>query len=211
MNIWLRKALLGLLLTGVMTAPAWGQGRIATVDLRKVFDKYYKTQEADASLKADAADLEKQHKDMLDSFKKLNEQYQTLLADANNQALSSEERDKRKKSAEEKLKDLSDMKDTISTFERSAQTRVRESNLRIRNNLVEEIRNLLNAKAKAAGYNLVLDTSANSLNETPIVLFFTPENDMTTELLNQLNATAPPSTSKSDDKTSSTSGSDKKK
>ena len=42
----------------------------------------------------------------LDDLEKLKDEYQTLLGDANNQTLSFEEREKRKKSAEDKLKQI---------------------------------------------------------------------------------------------------------
>ena len=103
MSNLIRKIVPGLLLLSLLSSPAWGQGRIATIDLRKVFDGYWKTKQADAALKDRAADMEKEHKNMLDDWKKAKEDYQGLLAGANDQAVSSEEREKRKKAAEEKL------------------------------------------------------------------------------------------------------------
>ena len=103
----------GLLLVSLLSGSAWAQGRIATVDLRKVFENYWKTKQADAALKDRAADMEKDHKTMIDDWKKAKDEYQTLLAEANNQTLSLEEREKRKKSAEDKLKQIKDAEDTI--------------------------------------------------------------------------------------------------
>src|SRR2546423_10178644 len=59
-----------------LSAP--GQGRIATVDLRKVFDNYWKTKQADASLKDRAADMEKEFKSMTGDFDKGKEEYRKL-------------------------------------------------------------------------------------------------------------------------------------
>ena len=98
MKSLLCKLVPGLLLVSLLSGSALAQGRIATVDLRKVFDGYWKTKQADAALKDRAADIEKDHKTMLDDWKKTKEEYQTLLSEANNQTLSLEERDKRKKS-----------------------------------------------------------------------------------------------------------------
>jgi len=98
-----------------MGGSAWAQGRIATVELRKVFDGYWKTKQADAALKDRAADIEKDHKNMLDDWKKAKDEYQTLLGDANNQTLSFEEREKRKKSAEDKLKQIKESEEAISS------------------------------------------------------------------------------------------------
>ena len=184
---------------------AWAEGRVATVDLRKVFDGYWKTKKADAALKDRAADMEKEHKGMLDDWKKAKDDYQALLSDANNQALSPDEREKRKKTAEDKLKQIKETEDTIQQYERQARTTLDEQKKRMRDSLVEEIRAALNGMAKSAGYSLVLDTAADSLNGTPIVIFSNGDNDVTENLLRQINAAAladtfPASEQKSDTK-----------
>ena len=154
-----------------MSSPAWAQNRIATVDLRKIFDNYWKTKQADAALKDRQADLEKDHKTMLDDWKKTKEEYQTLLTDANNQTLSVEEREKRKKAAEDKFKQIKESEDTITQYERQARANLDEQRKRMRDRIVEEIRTAVNGKAKAAGYTLVFDTAAESANNTPVLLY----------------------------------------
>jgi len=202
----LGKIIPGLLLISLLSSSAWAQGRLATVDLRKVFDGYWKTKKADAQLKERAADMEKEHKTMLDDWKKGKEDYATLLGDANNQVLSPEERDKRKKSAEDKLKQLKEIEDTIQQYERQARTTLDEQRKRMRDSILEEIKTALTAKAKTAGYSLVIDIAAESANTTPVVLYCNNENDMTSAILDQLNANAPVELLKTDDKAS-----DKKK
>ena len=56
----------------------------------------------------------------------------------------------------------------------------------------------------------MLDTAAESVQNTPIVLFSNNENDMTDAVLAQLNAGAPADASKPDDKGAAKTG-DKKK
>src|ERR1022692_443015 len=185
------KLVLLLLLISLLGGSALAQGRIATVELRKVFDGYWKTKQADAALKDRATDIEKDHKTMLDDWKKTKDEYQTLLGDANNQTLSFEEREKRKKSAEDKLKQIKDSEDSITQYERQARTTLDEQKKRMRDSIVEEIRTTVNGKAKAASYALVIDTAAESANNTPIVLYSNNENDMTEAVLAQLNAAAP--------------------
>ncbi len=210
MKSLLRKIVPGLLLVSLMSAPAWGQGRIATVDLRKVFDNYWKTKQADVALKDRAADIEKEHKSMLDDWKKAKEDYQTLLTEANNQTLSLEERDKRKKSAEDKFKQIKESEDAITQYERQARTTLDEQKKRMRDSILEEIRTTVNGKAKAAGYALVFDTVAESANNTPVILYSNNENDITEAVLSQLNAGAPAETLKTDEQKADTK-SDKKK
>jgi len=200
MSNLIRKIVPGLLLLSLLSSPAWGQGRIATIDLRKVFDGYWKTKQADAALKDRATDMEKEHKSMLDEWKKAKEDYQGLLAGANDQAVSSDEREKRKKAAEEKLKYIKDTEDTILQYEKQARNTLDDQRRRMRDNILGEIRTLLNSKAKSGGYSLVIDTAAESANNTPIVLFNSNENDVTEAILSQLNSTAPAESAKPEEK-----------
>ena len=144
----LRKIVPLLLLVSLMGGSACAQSRIATVELRKVFDGYWKTKQADAALKDRAADIDKDHKNMIDDWKKAKDEYQTLLTEANNQTLSFEEREKRKKTAEDKLKQIKDSEEQITQYERQARTTLEEQKKRMRDSIVEEIRAAVNSKAK---------------------------------------------------------------
>jgi outer membrane protein len=210
MKSLLRNIVPALMLVLLTSGSAWGQNRIATVDLRKLFDNYWKTKQADAALKDRAADIEKEHKNMLDDWKKAKEEYQTLLGEANNQTLSLEEREKRKKSAEDKFKQIKESEDSITQYERQARTTLDEQKKRMRDSIVEEIRTTVNGKAKAANYALVIDTASESANNTPVVLYSNNENDLTEAVLAQLNAAAPADVSKPADKKAETKD-DKKK
>jgi Skp family chaperone for outer membrane proteins len=196
MKNWLRKLIPAVLLLVLLNGTAWAQTRIATVDLRKLFDGYWKTKQADAALKDRAADLDKEYKGLRDDHKKLTEEYQKTLADANDPAVSSEERDKRKKTAETKLKEIKDAEETIGTFERQARTTLDEQRRRMRDNVLGEIRTTINAKAKSGGYGLVVDTAAETPNSTPVFIYNSSDNDLTQSVLDQLNATAPLETPK---------------
>ena len=200
-----RGVILSVLLAGICSSPVWAQGRIATVDLRKVFDKYWKKKQAEDALKERQADMEKEDKNMIEDYKKAKEEYQTLLTGANDSLLSQDERDKRKKSAEDKLKQMKELEDTITQYERQARTTITETSQRTRSNLLTEIRNVVTSKAKAGGYSLVIDTAAESSSMTPVILYTNNENDITDDVITQLNTTAPTETTKADDK-----GSEKK-
>ena len=65
--------------------------------------------------------------------------------------------------------------------------------------ILRDIRDLVEAKAKAGGYTIVIDVAAKSAVGTPIVLYTNGQNDMTQEVLSQLNSTAPVGLVKSDD------------
>jgi len=191
MKNWSSKLLIATLLLSLAGGTAWAQSKIATVDLRKLFDNYWKTKQADGALKDLENDLKKELSSLRDTHKKMTEDYQRLLADANDQAVSSDERDKRKKSAEAKLRDIKESEDTIKGYVTQADERLLLQRRRMRETILNEIRTMIHAKAKAGNYALVVDTSAETPNATPVFAYASGENDLTTNLLEQLNAGAP--------------------
>lgn len=189
-----------MLVACLLASSATAQTRVATVNLRKLFDNYWKTKQADSAFKDRAADLEKERKSMLEEWKKSREDYQKFLTEANDQTLSVEERDKRKKSAEDKLKQIKEAEDNITQYDRQARSILDEQRKRMRDTIVEEIRSTVKGKATSGGFTLVVDTAAESATGTPMVLFSNNENDLTDAVLSQLNSGAPPETPAAEDK-----------
>jgi Skp family chaperone for outer membrane proteins len=80
--------------------------------------------------------------------------------------------------------------------------------MRMRDNLLGEIRGVVNSRAKAAGFMLVFDSAAKTADLTPIVLYSTAD-DLTEPVLKQLNdskpieprESKPPASDKSEPKT----------
>jgi len=187
----IRILLLGcwLGLAGIATA-ADGL-KVATVDLRKVFDNYWKTKQADVNLKDQAGGLEKERRTMVDQYQKAQENYKKFLDGANDQALSTDERDKRKKSAEMELLSLRDLENRVKQFDVTSRTMLDETRTRVRNNILAEIKDTIKAKVKAGNYNHVLDSAADSFNNTPIILYTAGIDDLSDAILAQLNVNAP--------------------
>ena len=172
--------------------PSFGQSKIAVIDLRKVFDDYYKTKTADATLKDRAGDLDKERKALVDQGQKLTDEYKKALDGANDQAVASEERDKRKKTAEAKLLELKELENSLGQFDRQSRTTLEEQQRRMRENILTEIKNVINNFAKKGNYSMVIDTAAETINKTPVVIFTNGDNDITSVVLGELNRNAPP-------------------
>jgi Skp family chaperone for outer membrane proteins len=198
----LRTTILTISLLACLSVPALAQtksspaqtSKIGTVDLRKLFDGYWKTRQVQTVLNDRKAQLDNDDKSMRDDFKKGSDEYQKLLAQANDQALSADQRDKRKQVAADKLKQLQDSKTAIDQFERQAQITLSEQSQRMRDNILSEIKAAVTAQAKVAGYSLVIDAAAETANATTAVVYSSGENDLTDVVLKQLNAGAPIST-----------------
>jgi Skp family chaperone for outer membrane proteins len=188
----LHTTVLTILLLAFLSVPALAQTKIGTVDLRKLFDGYWKTRQAQAALNDRKTQLDKDDKSMRDDLKKGGDEYQKLLEQANDPATSASEREKRKQAAADKLKQLQDSKTAIDQFERQAQATLSDQLQRMRENILVEIKAAVAAKAKAAGYLLVIDAAAaETANATTAVVYSSGDNDLTDAVLKHLNAGAP--------------------
>lgn len=185
------KILAVLGLATFLVLPAWAEQKIAIIDLKKIFDEYYKTKIADAAIKEDAANLDKERKALTDQYQKLADDYKKALEDANNQAISFDEREKRKKGAEGKLIEINEIEQSIKQFDRTARGNLEEKQRIAREKILKEIQTIVNNKAKAGGYAMVIDSAAEGASRTTVVLYTNGQDDLTTPVLKELNANAP--------------------
>ena len=194
----LKTTILAVSLLTLLCGSALAQSKIATVDMKKLFDNYYKTRLAQAAIQDRASQLDKDDKGMRDDLKKAADDYQQLLAQANDQAVSADERDRRKQAAADKLKQLTDRRTAIDQYERQAQSTLNDQRQRMSDKILADIQAAVNTKAKAGGYTIVLNTAAEGINlgsaninvPSPVV-YSVGEIDLTADVLKQLNAGAP--------------------
>jgi outer membrane protein len=171
----------------VLTISAQAQStKVATVDMKKLFNGYYKTKLAQTSLESRKTELRKEIKDMTDGLDKAQADYKNLLDQANDQAISADERDKRKQAAADKAKEVNTSRGAIEQFQRQAEAQLADQSQRMSANLVTEIQKAVSDKAKAGGYSMVLNAGANE-----VVVYSSSENDITAAVLAQLNTGAP--------------------
>ncbi|HVV01418.1 MAG TPA: OmpH family outer membrane protein, partial [Verrucomicrobiae bacterium] len=74
---------------------------------------------------------------------------------------------------------------------RTASNNLEEKMNRVRESIIADIKNIAVAKAKEKGFALVLDSAAQSINKTPVVLYSDTSMDITEDVIKQLNASAP--------------------
>ena len=181
-----RTTLLTVSLLVLLGLPALAQTKIATVDMGKIFSGYYKTKLSENLYEKDQADARKEIKDMADDFDKAQTDYKQLVEQANDQAISPEERDRRKQAASDALKDLGNRKAAMDSFRRQAESRLSDKRQRLTGNIVADIRKAVADKAKAGGYSLVVNSAA-----TDTVVYAGDADDLSDAVLKQLNMGAP--------------------
>ena len=78
-----------------------------------------------------------------------------------------------KKAADAKLLEIKEAEQTIDSFRRQADATLDEQKRRMRDKILDEIKSVVNAKAKAANYTMVVDSAAESVNGTPVFIYLT--------------------------------------
>lgn len=202
MNSNVMKRLAGIAAALMFAVAAQAQSKVAVVDLKKVFDGYWRTKQADTQLKERAGDLEKARNGMVEDYKKANEDFKKMLDGLNDPAASAEEKDKRKKDAEKKQMEVRELEQSIRTFDENSRKTIVEMQKRMRESVLRDIRGVVEEKAKVAGYQAVLDTAAESINQTPVVVYTSllgGSDDLSDGVLKALNANAPADAVKKDE------------
>ena len=182
----LRVSILTIVLLIVTVISASAETKVASVDMKKLFNGYYKTKLAQASLETRKSELRKEIKDMADGLDKTQADYKQLLAQASDPAISPDERDKRKQAAADKAKEISNSRAAIEQFQRQAEAQLADQSQRMSTSLVGEIQKAVAEKAKAGGYAFVMNSAS-----VEVVVFASTDNDLTAAVLAQLNAGAP--------------------
>lgn len=202
MNANVMKRVAGFAAAVFFAMAAQAQTKTAVVDLKKVFDGYWRTKQADTQLKERASDLEKARGGMVEDYKKANEDFKKILDGLNDPAASADEKEKRKKDAEKKQGEVRELETSIRTFDENSRKTILEMQKRMRESVLRDIRGVVEEKAKAGGYQAVLDTAAESINQTPVVVYTSllgGADDLSEGVLKSLNANAPADALKKDE------------
>ena len=182
----LRFTILTVVLLVATIVSASAQTKVATVDMKKLFNGYYKTKLSQTSLENRKSELRKEIKDMADGLDQKQAEYKQLLDKANDQTLSTDEREKNRLASTDKAKDINDSRAAIEQFQRQAEAQLGDQSQRMSVSLVGEIQKAVADKAKAGGYSMVLNAAS-----VEVVVFANTDNDITAPVLAQLNAGAP--------------------
>ncbi len=183
------KNLRSLIVTLTLVAAALSAGaqtKLATVDMKKLFNSYYKTTLAQSLLEKSRADLRKDLKEMTDNLEKSQTDYKLILDQSNDPAISAEEREKRKQAATDKAREINSSKTALEQYQRQAEASLSDKSQRMSANLVTEIQKFVAEVAKAGSYSLVLNSAT-----AEVVVFHDTSTDITESVLKQANAGAP--------------------
>ena len=165
--------------------------KVGVVDMNKVFSGYYKTKDAENKINDAREVAKKELDDRMESHKQLLDEINQLNKDIDNNALSASAKSDRQKKREDKINQVRSLEQEINEFKQSREKQLQEQAVRMRNQIVEEIMTIINAKVKSDNYDLVFDKSGQSMNGVQIVLHSNEKMEFSDDVITALNRTRP--------------------
>jgi Skp family chaperone for outer membrane proteins len=192
------QAVLLLAAIGGMTfaQPLQAQVKVGTIDMKYVFDNYYKTKEEEQKINDARVQAKKELDERVATLRKTGEEAQKFRDEANKVELSAAAKTEKGKQLNEKIQGFEAMKREVQEFQQTREKQLSEQSVRSRNTLVEEINKVISDKVKAAGYDLVLDKSGQSFNNVGVLIYSRESFDFTNEVAAELSKSKPKSDKK---------------
>lgn len=183
-------ALFGLvatLLGGGFISTASAQVRIGTVDMKRVFDSYYKTKDAEQQVNEQRNKVRKELEDRLENYKKAVSEIQRLDDDIKRPEISAIARDGKQKERSEKVARINKIQQDDGEFRTKAEKDLQDLSMRLRADIMKDIDKVVADRVKAEQYDLVFDRTGPSLNNVPVVMYAKESYDFTTDVVTALN------------------------
>ena len=178
-------------------APASAQDfKIGIVDMKRVFSEYYKTKDAEKSVNDGKEAAKKQLDDRNAKYRDLINKWQEAQKLINDPAISEELRAQKKKEAEDLASEAKSLEREMSEFRQRRETQLQEQVGRMRKGILEEIKGVVETKAKKDNYDLVFDKSGLGATGVPFLLHSKDAVDFSDDILKELNKDAPKEESK---------------
>jgi outer membrane protein len=161
--------------------------KIGTIDMKQVFDNYYKTKEQESKINEARTQAQKELADRMETFTKAQEEARKLNDEASKPELAEKAKAEKSKLLSDKLQALGGLQREIQEFQQTREKQLTEQQVRSRNTLLEEINKVVESKIKGGGFDFVFDKSGQSLNAVPFLVFAKDSFDLTAEVSAELN------------------------
>lgn len=187
------KSVFALAAAGVLAVAAQAQPapKIFVVDMAKLYDGHFKTEEQNAKLKADQQKAEDELQKLNTEGNNLVKEFNELKEQANNPALSNDAKLKNQQDLETKGQDIQRKQAEVNAFRANTQRSLQQRINNFKQFLLEEISKIAVDIAKKKGATLLVDKSGPTLIGVPSVLYFDPAYDITDEVAKEINKERP--------------------
>ena len=186
----LLRVVVSILALAAFTSTIYSQEslKIATVDMSKTFESYWKTTLSNKQIKERETDFNKIEQGMVDDIKLIQEEYSRLVQSAQDPANAASKREEDSKQARLKAAANDRSLRSLTEYRQNKQRTMGEMRARLSKARVDEIKEIISAKAKQGSYDLVVNSAQN---DAALVLYTVGKNDLTKEVIEELNKEAP--------------------
>ena len=186
----LTLAAAGILLFSV-PAVAQDKLKIATVDMQTLFKQYHRTNEAQKDINVERAKIQQNNNERLEMIRNLEDELQGLRKQLDDPSISDKKKQDLFKTFQMKTQEGVALDRERREFLQRRNTALNEKMVQKMRGILEEIRKLVEDKAKSSDYDYVFDKSGLSTSQVPFLLYTKDATDITAGLLDQLNKDAP--------------------
>jgi outer membrane protein len=180
-------ALVAAFLTGGFVSTASAQTRIATVDIKKIFETYSKARETDEKIHEQRTKVMKELDDRVETYKNAVKEVQKLDEDIKRPELSAIVRAGKERDRADKVARLNVMQKEGNALRETKEKELHDMAMATRNAVLDDISRVVAERAKTEPYDLVLDRSAAGTSGFPVILYARDSSDITTDVLTALN------------------------
>ncbi|HKP04055.1 MAG TPA: OmpH family outer membrane protein [Chthoniobacterales bacterium] len=166
---------------------AQGTLKVGTVDMNRAFKEYNKTKDSEKKINEAKDAAKKEYDDRAENYKKALEEINKLSQQLEAPALSADAKTAKAKERDEKISNIKNMEREINEFRQTRENQLQQQAMRMRENIIKEIKDIIMERVKSAGYDLVFDKSGPSMNGVEVLLYSKDNTDFTTDIITALN------------------------
>jgi outer membrane protein len=168
-----------------------GKLNIATVDMQELFKQYYRTNEAQKQINVERARIQKDNNERLARIRELETTIASLRKQLEDPALNDSKKQSLYKDFQTQGQEANALDRERREFLQRRNQALNEKMVQRMKGILEEIRKLVEEKAKLDNYDYVFDKSGLSTSQVPFLLYTKDATDITAGLLKTLNKDAP--------------------
>jgi outer membrane protein len=179
-----------------LPAASYAQGtlKIGTVDMNRAFKEYNKTKDSEKKINEAKDAAKKEYDDRAENYKKALDEINKLNQQLDSPALSADKKTSMAKERDDKIQNIKNMEREINEFRQTRERQLQEQAMRMRENLVKEITDVIMERVKTNNYDMVFDKSGQSMNGVNVIMHSKDSMDFTTDVITALNKKQPATT-----------------
>ena len=157
--------------------------RIGVVDMNRAFKAWPETKPAEDKVNDAKSAAKKEYDDRADAYKNALDEVNRLNKELDSPSLGASRKAEKARERDDKIAKIKTMEREINDFRTAREKQLQEQALKMREAIVAKITAAVRARAGDQRLNLIFDSSGNSLNGVPLVLFSKDLPDLTDDLL----------------------------